>query len=150
MMKKTILTLVILSVMALTKSYSQNYKSGLGLRLGRPMGITGKMFLNDKGALEGILHTWRDAGFGITGLYEIHSRLGRDRNLQFYYGPGAGIAVHNNDFSLGINLVVGIEYKIKTAPITVGLDVKPYINVIPAVEFSENYVDAALSLRYTF
>jgi len=152
-MKKIVLTFVVLCVLALAKGYSQSYKGGIGLRLGRPSGITGKTFLNKNAALEGIFHYWK-GGFGLTGLYEIHSQLGRDKNLQFYYGAGAGFTVqdhyHNDYFSLGIDGVIGIEYKIKSAPISLGLDIKPYLNVIPEIGISETNVDAALSVRYTF
>ena len=86
-MKKLILTLAFAGVFL--SASSQDYHTGIGLRLGGlNSGLTVKHFVNSNSAIEGIL------GFGykhflITGLYEKQTPIADAPGLAWYYGGGA-------------------------------------------------------------
>ena len=145
------------------------YKTGLGFRLsGVTSGLSIKHFTGGTGAIEGIVgfryHSWI-----ITGLYEKHQAFPNAEGLSWFYGGGAHIGFYdegyryyyykvrgnkyvivdedrNERMALGADFILGMEYKFKNAPITIGLDAKPFIDIVP--DFS-GYWDAALSFRFT-
>jgi len=155
-MRKTILTLV-LAFSIVTLASAQEYKTGVGLRGGFSQGLTIKHFLGDKAAVEGLLTT-RWGGFEITGLYEIHNTAFEVDRLKWYYGGGAHIGLWDGNRSwgtlgtsytvIGLDGILGIEYSFSEAPINIGLDWKPAINL---VGYSGFWADGgALSIRYIF
>jgi hypothetical protein len=138
-------------------SNAQDYKTGLGLRLGTGTGFTVKHFINTRSAIEGLLLT-RWHSFDITGLYEIHDQAFDVDNLRWFYGFGAHIGFYNGDYAewgvpgstytvLGVDGVIGLEYSFDDAPINLGLDIKPALNFIGYTGF---WADFAFSVRYIF
>lgn len=116
-----------------------DYNTAIGLRAGETSGLTLKKAMGGN-ALEGIIGLW-GSGISITGLYEwvAPTNIG---GLNWYYGLGGHVAFgtgyyyyksRRGDFyasrgyGLGIDGIVGIEYKIPSAPIAFSLDFKPYI-----------------------
>ncbi|NCI45904.1 hypothetical protein [Sediminibacterium soli] len=133
-----------------TNSYS--YKTALGVKVLDGAGITLKSFINGNNALEGVGFFWRQ-GFRLTGLYEIHGNINGAPGLKWYVGPGAHVGVYNKDYyggatTFGIDGVLGLDYKIKGAPINFSLDWQP------SFEFSNNrgFVGSwgGFAVRYTF
>ena|SRR5450759_5875038 len=156
-MRKIILTLVLaISIVALASA--QDYKTGVGLRAGFSNGLTIKHFVSEKAAFEGLLSTrWR--GFDITGLYEIHHQAFEVEHLNWYYGVGAHIGFWNGNnvpwttgdpsyTVIGIDGILGIEYSFSEAPINIGVDWKPAINLVGYTGFWPD--GGALSIRYIF
>lgn len=159
--KYLIITCLSILLFSVTNSSAQSYKTGLGLRFGGlTSGVTLKHFTNSNTALEGILSIGRK-NFLITGLYEKHSSTSKNSDLKFLYGFGAhvgffqdgGSYYYNNNRSytattvLGIDGILGLDYKFNKAPINISMDLKPFIDF-----FGGNYVymDGGISLRYTF
>jgi hypothetical protein len=149
-MKKIILTLI-LAVSIITLASAQDYKTGIGLRGGTSWGLTLKHFVGQKAAFEGILYGYGN-GFHVAGLYEIHNTAFNVDHLKWYYGAGAHLGTWdnntNNNFVLGVDGILGIEYSFSEAPISIGLDWNPYINLVGNTEFVPN--SGALSIRYIF
>lgn len=154
-MKKVLITLSFVFVMTLV-SNSQDYRTGLGLRLGPSTGITVKHFISDVSALEGILIS-RWNGFLFTGLYEYHAPAFGITGLYWYYGGGAHIGAWNRDYKenradsysvIGINGILGIEYNITEIPFNLSIDYKPGISMLGRPTFLSDEV--ALSVRYVF
>ena len=154
-MKKLIIVAIAMISFATLKA-QKNYDGALGLRFGGERsglqsGITGKLFLNEKDALEGIANFgFNDGGvdyFTLTALYERHATVFNVPELNGFYGAGAGIAVYGDGFGIGIDAIAGLEYTFPEIPINVSIDVKPYLNVVPEVGL---YFNSALSVRYTF
>ncbi len=146
---------------SLSNSYAQSYKTALGLRFGGlTSGVTLKHFTNSNTALEGILSVGRK-NFLITGLYEKHSSTSKNSDLKFLYGFGAHVGFFQDGGSyyyndgrrytsstvLGIDGILGLDYKFNKAPVNISMDLKPFIDF-----FGGNYVylDGGISLRYTF
>ena len=154
------------------KSLAQNYKIAFGLRGGWTTGFSGKYFIQDGQAIEGIFSSgWGWAGFQLTGLYEIHKPAFADKDVEglfwFYgggvhvsagysydewippHGPYIGYYDRHHYGAFGIDGIFGIEYKIAELPVTIGLDVKPFIEFSGYKYAPFNFWDAGLTIRYT-
>ncbi|SDC96162.1 hypothetical protein SAMN05216323_106612 [Williamwhitmania taraxaci] len=136
--------------------HGQNYKTGVGLRLGSPTGITVKHFFASKSAVEGML-SFGWGGLGLTGLYELHNDIAEVPGLTWYYGIGAHLATstsksnpwgdRDNSIYLGADGIIGLEYTFKEAPVTIGLDAMPIVNL---VERPGVWLQGGISFRYNF
>jgi len=160
-MRKALLLFSVVTVFAINQSSAQSmgsdYQTAVGVKFW-PGAITVKHFIQDNRALEGLASFW-DHGFRFTGLYEIHGDIAGAPGLKWYVGPGAHIGAYNgswyhNDyyyrdggFSLGIDGVLGLDYKINGAPIALSLDIQPYLELV-----NHAYFDTwgGLAVRYTF
>lgn len=147
---KTFLFAALLLLTASTIS-AQNYRTGVGARVGFFNGITVKHFVSPGNALEGIVN-FRWGGAIVTGLYEWQQPIHSAPGLDYYLGLGAHIGFFDNykwdDTStvVGADLVAGLEYTFPTAPFSIALDYKPAFNFI-----GDNHIWAdgvALSLRF--
>lgn len=144
-----LISFVQLQVSAQTKGSS--YKTALGVKF-YPGAITVKHFIQSNRALEGIGYFW-ERGSRITGLYEIHGDIKNARGLKWYVGPGAHIGFYNNKHfggatAVGIDGVLGLDYKFYEAPINLSLDWQPSFEFGDYDGFSGNW--GGLAIRYTF
>ncbi len=140
-------------------TFTQDYHTGLGIRLGYASGITAKHFFTTDAAVEGILTTRWD-GFNITGLYERHLPVFDTEGFYFLYGGGGHFGLWDikkfnpdsdqsgNQVFLGIDGIIGLEYIFADVPLSLGLDWKPGFNFIS--EFGFAFDEIALSVRYLF
>lgn len=161
MSKTKIIFLLLFLLITSSVVKSQSYQSAVGVRVGGlSNGITLQHFISHSSALEGILSIGNRT-FIVTGLYELQTPVDHSQLFYFYYGVGAHVGFfqdggyyyyHNNliytrEAVLGIDGIVGLSYKFKTAPINVGMDFKPFVDFNNG---SELYFDGGLSIRYTF
>lgn len=154
-MKKLLVISTVFFLFNVGKINAQSYDAALGLRLGFPTGLTGKFFISETDAIEGLLFfDFRNdvQSIGITGLYERHADPFNIPELLLFYGIGGGLGVWTHDgensggLAVGLDAIVGIEYNIPEVPINVSLDIKPNLQLIPNVGFGN--INAALSVRY--
>lgn len=154
-MKKLIIVLTFIFAIVFA-SYSQDYKTGFGIRGGLSNGLTVKHFISSESALEGLL-TARWNGFLVTGLYERHAQAFGITGLYWYYGFGAHIGTWNHNYRkdrydnysvIGVDGIIGIEYNITEIPFNISLDYKPGLNLIGKPFGMTDEV--ALSIRYVF
>lgn len=164
-MKKLILFAFILTSFLLIskRSTAQDYQIAAGLKFGGyENGISGKYFIQDDVAIEGILG-FRQHGAVVTGLYEFHVEAFNVPGLKFYYGAGAHIGAlgsgvyrrfngDNEDYKsahilLGIDGVLGLEYLIPQSPIAVSLDLNPRAELATGPFFD---IAPGLGIKYTF
>ena len=118
---------------------SQNYITGLGVRLGSSSGPSIKYFVNDRNALEGLL-SFHSYGIRLTGLYEWQKQIVGIENFDWFVGGGGHFGFENNHYwdnkvyyssaIVGFDFILGVEYTFKSAPFTLGADWKPSINII--------------------
>ena len=147
-MKKTILLLSIITSFSFS-SKAQNYKNGIGVRLGSSVpaiknGVTFKHFFGNK-AIEGIL-SFGD-GTALCGLYEIHKPIAV-ANLQWLIGAGGYVGWSNATKSVGAAGIIGLDYKFPIIPLNVTLDWKPELNLVSKVGFETSGI--GFSARFTF
>jgi hypothetical protein len=148
---------------AKAQDYKPNYQFALGLKFGGyENGISGKYFMTDNTAIEGILG-FRSHGLVVTGLYEINQKAFSTEGFRFYYGFGAhvggvGAGVYkrfggdnefygSNQILLGADGIIGLEYVIPKSPIAVSLDLNPRIELATGPFFD---IAPGLGIKYTF
>ena len=133
------------------KNNSSNYTNAIGLKF-YPTGITFKHFFNEKNSGE-LIGYFYNYGTRITGLYEINFDISAVDGLGWYVGPGAHIGFYNDKHGgasvLGIDGVIGLDYKINSAPINLSVDWQP------SIEFGNGYNNGfsgnwgGIAIRYT-
>lgn len=158
-MKKQIL--IALMLLATLKSFAQqnngsSYTTALGVKI-YPGAVSVKHFLKSHQAIEGLGFFTKDM-VRFTGLYEIHNQLGSVEGLQWYIGGGGhfgfgndgwqDIGVRAEGFSMGIDGVLGIDYKIKGAPLNLSFDWQPSFVLVSQPNFQGGW--GGLGIRYTF
>lgn len=135
--------------------HSTSYKTALGVKVWDGGGITLKHFLSGDKAGELIGYFW-NRGFRLTGLYEIHGNVAGAEGLKWYVGPGAHLGFYdyfkdNNHIDgtyIGIDGVLGLDFKFKNAPINLSLDWQPSFEFGNYLGFAGNW--GGLAIRYTF
>jgi hypothetical protein len=150
-MKRTlILCLIVVSAtLVFKKSNAQPYRFALGVRLSNASptlnnSITGKYFITDRSAVEGLVSF--GSRFGLGALLEVHKPLNIPQ-MSWMYGAGAFVGFQDNDTYLGPTGILGLDYKFENVPINLSLDWKPELNVIPDIDFVPDAF--ALSVRFT-
>jgi hypothetical protein len=138
---------------------SSSYKSALGVKVWDGGGISYKHFFNSQNAGELIAYFWRH-GMRVTGLFEIHGNITGATGLRWYIGPGAHIGFYDRGYVhrgyyypdrrslIGIDGVLGLDYKFKGAPINMSLDWQPAFEFGDYAGFYGNW--GGLGIRYTF
>lgn len=140
-MKKKLLTAAIILLVGIGSATaqdnvgSQDYKTAIGVKF-YPGAISVKHFVSDKNAIEGLGYFF-NYGTRITGLYEIHGDINNAGGLKWYIGPGAHLGFYSNKYggatSVGVDGVLGLDYKFRDAPINLSLDWQP------SFEFGNKY-----------
>jgi hypothetical protein len=158
-MKKLLFTIiagVALFTMNLSSANAQEYKNAIGGRFGSYNGVTFKTGLN-KGAMLELIGNFRSSNhvdyLQLTGLYEVYNPIGGAPGLSWYYGAGASIGSmkvkgYDGDIYLGVNGVLGLDYKFNGAPINLSLDWIPTLRLTPDTDFYSG--DIGLGVRFTF
>jgi hypothetical protein len=148
---KTLLYLLIIYIFSYSSLFPQS-KFGLGIILGEPTGISGKLHLNNTSSVDaaigwsyykyGSLHIHADYLSNITTLTE---------EVSFYIGAGGRIKIKNKDkqedTKLAIRIPVGLTFEPNSIQIDVFAEIVPMLDLVPSSEFSFN---AAVGIRYYF
>lgn len=159
-MKKLILVLMIVfgcNAIINAQSMGSSYKSALGVKF-YPGAISFKTFVKNNNALEFNGYFWK-YGTRITGLYEFYGDINNAPGLKWYAGVGAHIGFWNDTWknaypgretgtAIGVDGVIGLDYKISGAPINVSLDWQPSFNFVGYSYFESGW--GGLAFRYTF
>lgn len=155
-MRKLALVLFSIVVMytAQAQSMGSTYRTALGVKVWDGAGITLKHFNAQGNAVEAIGYFY-NRGFRLTGLYEFHGDIAGAQGLKWYIGPGAHVGFYNgsrnnddDDIALGIDGVLGLDYKFRGAPINMSLDWQPAFEFGDGRGFSGSW--GGLGIRYTF
>ncbi len=128
---------------------AQDYRFALGVRLSNSTptlnnSITGKYFITDRSAVEGIVSF--GSRFGMGALLQVHKPLNIPQ-LQWFYGAGAFVGFQEGETYVGPTGILGLDYKFENVPINLSLDWKPELNIIPDIDFIPDAF--ALSVRFT-
>lgn len=141
MKKITILLFFVIS----TRLFAQE----IGIRLGsfgdNNVAVDGIVNFDDHTRVHGDI-TFGN-GIGANLLYDFKVKPFKESNtsLQYYFGVGLGTFI-GDPFILGVNGETGIEYLFKKAPITLGLDWRPQLNII--TKTSLEVLSFGFNIRY--
>ncbi len=154
-----ILSLLIVAINAHSNAQSMgsDYQTAVGVKI-YPGALSVKHFTTSTTAIEGLGYFYND-GFRLTGLYEIHGDIAGAPGLKWYVGPGAHIGFWNDSWktdhpdrnsgvAIGIDGVLGLDYKFTNVPINLSFDWQPSFNLIGYTYFEGGW--GGLGIRYTF
>jgi uncharacterized protein DUF3996 len=126
--------------------FEPNKKFGLGLELGEPSGLNGKVFVSRSGAIDfGVGYIYRQYYYGdglhLYADYLFHPALLASTSsfeLPFYIGPGLrywdfhycymGLCDYGGS-AIGIRLPLGISFDFNNAPLDI------FIQLVPVLDF---------------
>jgi hypothetical protein len=146
--------------LAAGQSLTGNYRTGIGLRTGETSGVAVKFNAQKAASIEIIAGIWSD-WLSLTGLYEKNVPAFNIEGMRWYYGGGGHVAFQtdtfNNgryydrgdDFALGIDGIVGLEFKIPPIPFAVSLDIKPFLEIYNNGDVFMA-IDPGLGIKFTF
>jgi hypothetical protein len=124
---------------------------GLGIILGEPTGVSAKVFLTDRTAVD-MAAAWSfsdEAALHLHGDFLLHNfdlievEQGR---LPVHFGIGARVKFED-DSKFGVRIPVGLTYIFQSAPVDIFFEVVPILDLVPDTEFDLN---AALGARFFF
>ena len=134
-------------------AYAAGGPFGLGIIVGEPTGLSGKLFLSDANAIDGAV-AWSFSGdnsFHLHGDYLYHNYTLFDvekGKLPLYFGIGARINFREDaDDNIGIRIPVGLTYLFDGAPFDVFVEVVPVLELTPDTEFE---LEGAFGGRFYF
>lgn len=147
---------------------SQSYDRAFGVRMGITPGIEYKVMIDYEEAYQA-LFSFKRGGIQLTYLKLYHEPifLFTEGKFYFYFGYGThagyarwtsekyffnGYAYRKslNQFLMGVDGNVGIEYQFPRNPFLVYVDYKPYLELSYPINLIMNNYDLALGLRYSF
>jgi hypothetical protein len=132
------------------------YKQAIGIKFPGGLSLTYKKFVTDTHSIEGQLTSW-NKGFRMAGLYEFNFYTFNDvEGLAWFVGPGVHVGFWKDQYSkdynsyadLGIDGIIGLDYKFKNIPINVSADWEPAVTLVGSAGFTPAY--GGLAVRYTF
>jgi hypothetical protein len=149
-MKWWMLALVALLVIP-NSVISQSRDFGLGIQLGEPTGINGKLWTGRENAVDFTV-AWSFQGrdeMVMQADYVWHSFdvfPVSSGELPLYFGIG-GRALMSDDPVLGVRIPVGLAYMFESTPLDIFMEIAPILNVIPSTDFD---VGGGLGVRFWF
>jgi hypothetical protein len=143
--------LVLLAAVILLASPGPYGGPELGLIIGQPTGISGKVWTGSRTAIDAaVAWSLSDSDhLHVHGDFLIHDPwlLGSsDGSVPFYYGIGGRI-VTKSETTLGARIPVGVGYYPSTVSLGLFLELVPVLDLLPDVELD---MDAAIGVRYVF
>jgi hypothetical protein len=141
---------------ASTEEYTSPYKKAIGFKL-NPGAISYRSFYTRNKALEGIGFISLD-GFQLTILNEKYFPFSNAENLTWYIGYGGHFNLWSEKYKLnnpaksagvavGVDGMLGLDYKLKNAPINISVDIQPAFNFVGASYFDLGW--GGIGIRYT-
>lgn len=163
---KNLFFVIFIFLMAFTfqKTEAQNKKFGIGVIIGEPTGLSGKLWVSNNNAISfGVGWYVKNYRFGkfdsdyeresrthihIDYLWHSFNAIGSNRQFPLFYGIGVRInSGPQYPGTLAVRGVLGIEWLPQGTPLDVFIEVVPNLTLISSTEFG---IDAALGARIFF
>lgn len=137
---------------------------GLGIILGEPTGLTGKLFMHPNHAVDMILaYDITDEAFAMAVDYHFVFDPWPFRipagEMPIYVGIGGKLSVfgehsegrhddhHDEDVAFGLRIPIGLAFLFNRVPIEIFLEIAPGIRLFPATDAD---VDGGIGVRFYF
>ncbi|MBN1337272.1 MAG: hypothetical protein JXB39_15035 [Deltaproteobacteria bacterium] len=130
---------------------------GLGVALGAPTGLTGKIWMGDAMAVQftvgGNLGDFKDVGASVDWVFEFRpiNVEGNEYALPFHIGPGLKTDVNfqlpGGFLLLGPRLVAGVTVLVPTLPIDFHVEIAPTVYLIEQMGWD---MEGQIGCRYYF
>lgn len=153
-MKKPLFACAVVSLVLSGTAYGQEPgQFGLGLIVGEPTGIDGKLFLSRENAIEGAV-AWSLSGaddlhLQVDYLYHRYSLIKVNKGqLPLFFGIGGRVIFREKrDDRIGIRIPVGLAYHFENAPFDVFGELVPLLDFAPDTDFD---LEGAVGGRFYF
>jgi hypothetical protein len=171
-MLKSIFAIVLALLVMVGLASAKGGNFGLGIMIGEPTGLSAKIWLNQKSAVDFGL-AWSMNGDGAAHLHGdylmhyfklIHVERGR---LPLYYGIGARVLIYGdrghyyyyengnyydryhrkNNIFFGLRIPVGLDYIFEGNNVDIFLEIAPVLDLIPSTDLDFN---GGIGVRYFF
>jgi hypothetical protein len=141
------LSVVCLLILKASTVQAQDYKMGLGIRISSNDAIVNhsvslKYFFREKTALEALVSFGNPPAVGL--LVEQHVPF-HNNTFKWFYGGGGYVAFKGT--YVGLQGVLGLDYKVASLPLNFSIDWKPELNL--AKEFTFEPAALGFSARFT-
>jgi len=139
--------------------FEANKTFGLGIMLGAPTAISGKLFVGADTAIDfgvGVYYRYRDRdGLHLHGDFLWHPVvLAKTETfwLPLYFGVGARFLDLNDNRgnAIGVRVPLGIDFDFETVPLDVFLEVAVILDVIVDNGYDRGDFGGAVGIRYWF
>lgn len=138
-----------------TGPYQSNYTSAIGVKM-YPSAISHKKFYRSNKAIETLGYFTLD-GFRATILNEFYAPIEGNNQLSWYVGYGGHVGIwseawkknnpnHTAGIAVGVDGILGLDYKLKNAPLNISVDWQPSFNFVGASYFESGW--AGIGIRY--
>jgi hypothetical protein len=153
--------LIVSAYTASGQALSSEYKAAFGLRAGETSGITFKYNTTSSTGFEIIAGIWSN-WLSLTGLYEKRAAAFNVEGMKWFYGAGGHVVFktstyynegrtydRGDQFALGVDGIVGLEYKIPQIPFAISLEVKPLMEINADGNMFLS-IDPGFGVKFTF
>ena len=152
-LKYIFLTLIgMMTFIPFTMAQSHKGDFGVGIFVGEPSIVTGKVWTDSHNAVDmGLGWSFgHDSQIIMQGDY-LHHMYNLVHNINkgqllFYYGVGGRLILGNND-RLGVRVPLGADYLVQNEPIEAFFEIAPVLDLAPKTEPD---INAGIGVRYYF
>lgn len=145
----------------------QGYSQAAGIRAGWSSGLEYRFYTDDSNSYKFLL-SGRNRGLQAHVLKEFHQydrfsfsnqlvfvygfgiHAGYERWNEWYVAPGRSWYGTRSSFIVGGDGLAGLEYIFDELPISTGIEVKPYFDLLGKNPFRVNLFDFAFTVKYLF
>jgi len=163
MKRTTLLALFLLAALPLYSQTPLDRRTGIGIILGDPTGITFKTVWSRQTDLSASLGSSYFGALRVGVDWTWNFDVFRDPSVHLYFGPGVALGVGNangifyrgasgnyyyragNESGLGIRGVIGLSGRVKAEPIEFFIEFGPMIGIVPNVGSS---IDVGVGARF--
>lgn len=149
MFRSLLASIIVISV--LTGGAVAQGTFGLGIIVGEPTGVSGKLWTSERTAIDAAA-AWSfsdESALTLVADYLLHNFDLIDvekGQLPIYFGVG-GRVKFESESKVGIRIPVGLAYIFDGAPLDAFFEIAPLLDLIPDTDFT---VNAAIGIRYFF
>ena len=128
-----------------------SYTTAAGMRVefgdgGTGFGFNGKHFLTENNAIDASLIFFDGGVVGLGGEFQYNAPINNANGLQYYAGLGPNFLFGKGSTAIQLRPVLGLDYKIDTAPIGFAFDWRPMFTLNNGTDFNAGRF--GLSVRY--
>jgi hypothetical protein len=142
-MRSQVVATLLIALLAGGAASAGEHDFGLGVIVGEPTGLSGKLWLDRRAAIDGAL-AWDlsgDDAFHIHGDFLLHAwdliRVEKG-SLPVYYGIGGRIEFEDDDDLFGLRIPLGLEYLFPSRRVDLFIEFVPILDLVPETEVRGN------------
>lgn len=150
-MKGSLCCIVLCGMLIVFSSFAQDGRHGVGMILGEPTGLSGKLMLSERNAIDaGLAWSFRRDGhihLHADYLWQFSDVIRSSEQLTLFTGVGGRFAAGKGNGVVGLRLVGGLAWLPTNTPLEIFTEFAPILDVIPATELNAN---GGVGLRFYF